>query len=208
MLFVSVFGLLYLLVVHDLTALQAVSFGLIVLVLGLVAVALVWGTRHRPQPISLVAGMAGRWASVRRCPYDPAATEASVSRLFNAWDRLGEGGWHGPALGAAINTGFDMLTLYLIFVAADHRVSPAVLLAGYGLPLLLGKAPLLPGGVGIVETTMAALYTGLGVPNAVAVVVVLIYRFFSFWVPSLLGFPLVPVLQRTNYRAAPGIGTQ
>jgi uncharacterized protein (TIRG00374 family) len=88
-----------------------------------------------------------------------------------------------------------MLTLYLVFVAAGHRVSPAVLLAGYGLPLLLGKAPLLPGGVGIVESTMTALYTGLGVPNAVVVVVVLIYRFFSFWLPSLLGFPLVPYLQ-------------
>jgi uncharacterized protein (TIRG00374 family) len=88
-----------------------------------------------------------------------------------------------------------MLTLYLVFIAAGHPVSPAVLLAGYGLPLLLGKAPLLPGGVGIVESTMVALYTSLGVPNAVAVVVVLIYRFFSFWLPSLVGFPLVPYLQ-------------
>ena len=43
-----------------------------------------------------------------------------------------------------------MLTLYLIFFAAGYPVSPAILLTGYGLPLLLGKAPLLPGGVGIV----------------------------------------------------------
>jgi uncharacterized membrane protein YbhN (UPF0104 family) len=27
------------------------------------------------------------------------------------------------------------------------------------------------------------------------VVVILIYRFFSFWLPSLLGFPLIPYLQ-------------
>ena len=195
LLFVSVFGLLYLLVVHDLTALQALSFGLIVVLLGLMAVALVWGTRHRPQLTSLVASIARRWAAVRRRPYDPALTQASIGRLLNAWDRLGEEGWRGPALGAALNTLFDMLTLYLIFIAAGRRVSPAVLLAGYGLPLLLGKAPLLPGGVGIVESTMAALYTSLGVPNAVAVVVILIYRFFSFWLPSMVGFPLVPYLQ-------------
>jgi uncharacterized membrane protein YbhN (UPF0104 family) len=195
LLFVSVFGLLYLLVVHELTTLQALSFGLILLLLSLLAAAIVWGTRHRPQLTNMATRLAGRWAALRRRPYDPAPTQASVGRLFNAWDRMGAGSWRGPALGAAFNTVFDMLTLYLIFIAAGHPVSPAVLLAGYGLPLLLGKAPLLPGGVGIVESTMAALYTGLGVPNAVAVVVILIYRFFSFWLPSLVGFPLVPYLQ-------------
>jgi uncharacterized membrane protein YbhN (UPF0104 family) len=195
LLIISIFGLLYLLVVHKLTAAQALSFGLILLILSLLAAAIVWGARHRPQLTNLATRLTRRWATLRHRPYDPAPTQASVGRLLNAWDRLGDGGWRGPALGAAINTVFDMLTLYLVFVAAGHRVSPAVLLAGYGLPLLLGKAPLLPGGVGIVESTMTALYTGLGVPNAVVVVVVLIYRFFSFWLPSLLGFPLVPYLQ-------------
>lgn len=204
LLLVSIFGLLYLLVVHHLTALQALSFGLIVLILGLVMVAILWGTRHRSQLVGLTVNIARRWATLRRRSYDPAPTQASVGRLFDAWDRLGGGGWRGPALGAAINTAFDMLTLYLVFVAAGHRVSPAVLLAGYGLPLLLGKAPLLPGGVGIVESTMTALYTGLGVPNAVAVVVVLIYRFFSFWLPSLVGFPLVPYLQHVATRPKDG----
>jgi uncharacterized membrane protein YbhN (UPF0104 family) len=208
LLVVSIFGLLYLLVVHKLTALQALSFGLIALILSLLAAAIVWGTRHRPWLTNLATRLARRWATLRRRPYDPAPTQASVDRLFGAWDRLGGGGWRGPARGVAINTLFDMLTLYFLFVAAGHPVSPAVLLAGYGLPLLLGKAPLLPGGVGIVESTMAALYTGLGVPNAVAVVVILIYRFFSFWLPSLVGFPLVLVLQRVTDQAAPGPGMQ
>jgi uncharacterized membrane protein YbhN (UPF0104 family) len=204
LLLVSIFGLLYLLVVHKLTAMQALSFGLVLVILSLLAAAIVWGTRHRPWLTDLATRLARRWAAIRRRSYDPAATQASVGRLFDAWDRLGGGGWRGPALGAALNTVFDMLTLYLVFVAAGHRVSPAVLSAGYGLPLLLGKAPLLPGGVGIVESTMAALYTSLGVPNAVAVVVILIYRFFSFWLPSLVGFPLVLVLQRVTDQAALG----
>ncbi len=195
LLLVSIFGLLYLLVAHQLTALQALSFGLILLILSLLAAVIVWGTHRRPQLANLVTRLAGRWAALRRRPYDPAPTLASVARLFNAWDRLDEGGWRGPAMGVAINTVFDMLTLYLVFLAAGHQVSPAVLLAGYGLPLLLGKAPLLPGGVGIVESSMSALYTALGVPKQVAVVVVLIYRFLSFWLPSLLGFPLIAYLQ-------------
>jgi uncharacterized membrane protein YbhN (UPF0104 family) len=198
LLFVSIFGLLYLLVVHKLTAPQALSFALILLLLSLVAAAIVWGSHHRPQLTNLATRLAGRWAALRRRPYDPTSAQASVGRLFSAWDRLDNGGWRGPALGAALNTIFDMLTLYLVFIAAGHRVSPAVLLAGYGLPLLLGKAPLLPGGVGIVESTMVALYTGLGVPKEIVVVVILIYRFLSFWLPSLAGFPLIPYLQHAT----------
>ncbi|MFN2164713.1 MAG: YbhN family protein [Anaerolineae bacterium] len=208
LLVVSVFGLLYLLVVHELTALQALSFGLIALMLSLLAAVIVWGTRHHPWLTNRATRLTRHWATLRRRPYDPAPTQASVDCLLDAWERLGGGGWRGPVLGATINTVFDMLTLYLVFIAAGHRVSLAVLLAGYGLPLLLGKAPLLPGGVGIVESTMAALYTSLGVPNAVAVVVILIYRFFSFWLPSLVGFPLVPMLQRMTDQAAPGPGAQ
>jgi uncharacterized membrane protein YbhN (UPF0104 family) len=46
------------------------------------------------------------------------------------------------------------------------------------------------------------------VPSAVAVVVILIYRFFSFWLPSLVGFPVVAVLQRATGHAVPGTDTQ
>lgn len=74
-------------------------------------------------------------------------------------------------------------------------------LAGYGLPLLLGKVTFLPGGVGIVEGTMAALYGGLGVPDGVTVVVILTYRVLAFWLPTLLGFPLVAYLQRVSSNA-------
>ena len=69
------------------------------------------------------------------------------------------------------------------------------------MPTLLGKVSFLPGGVGIVEGTMAVLYDGLGVPNAVTVVVILAYRLISFWLPTLLGFPMVAYLQRVTRRA-------
>jgi uncharacterized protein (TIRG00374 family) len=92
-------------------------------------------------------------------------------------------------LGAIANIVFDMLTLYFLFMAAGYNVSLGVLFAGYGLPLILGKmAFLLPGGVGVIEGSMVALYDSLRVPNAVSVVVILGYRLFSFWLPTLLGF--------------------
>ncbi len=45
---------------------------------------------------------------------------------------------------------------------------------------------------------MVVLYTGLGVPQATAVVVVLGYRLISFWIPSLAGFPIAAYLQRSQ----------
>ena len=100
-----------------------------------------------------------------------------------------------------------MLTLYFFFIAAGHPVGPSVLLVGYGLPLLFGKmAFFIPGGVGIVESTMAALYTGLGVPSPIAVVVILGYRMFSFWIPTLIGFPVAFYLHKKS--TTPELKTQ
>jgi uncharacterized protein (TIRG00374 family) len=195
---VSVFGLLHLLIVHQLTTLQAASFGFMLLILGSLVALSAWALRHRARVTSLAETVGERWARVRRRPYDPAISRAGLERLFNAWELLSRGGWRGPALGAILNVTFDMLTLLFVFVAAGHPVSPGVLLAGYGLPLLLGKVPLIPGGVGVVESTMAALYDGLGVPYGVTVVVILIYRLLSFWIPTLVGFPLVPVMRRIS----------
>jgi uncharacterized membrane protein YbhN (UPF0104 family) len=195
---IGMFGLFHLLIVHELSTLQALGFGLTLLVLSLIVGMVLWGVHHRPQLTALAVRVANRWAALRRRPYDPATTEAVTGRLFSAWDTLRTGGWRGPALSAGLNIALGMLALYFLFVAAGHTVSPGVLLAGYGLPLLLGRVSFLPGGVGIVEGTMAALYDGLGVPDGVTVVVILTYRVLSFWLPTLVGFPLVPYLQRTR----------
>jgi len=53
-----------------------------------------------------------------------------------------------------LNTGFDMLTLAFLFLAAGHGVNIAVLVAGYGVPQLLGKLTVILGGIGVVEATI------------------------------------------------------
>lgn len=204
---VSIIGLVHLVLAHDLSRAQLVGFSVIIGILGLTVGLAALALRYRDRAAHAVVWIAGQLAHMRRRPFDPTLAQTSTRNLFTAWDSLLSGAWHKPALGAALNTAFDMLTLFFLFVAAGHSVNPGVLLAGYGLPLLLGKmAFVVPGGVGVVEGTMAALYTGLGVPSAVTVVVVLGYRLISFWLPSLLGFPIAAYLQKTRI-VAPDAGS-
>jgi uncharacterized protein (TIRG00374 family) len=186
---VSLIGILYLLLVHDLSKLQLIEFGVVLFVLGLTAVGGVLALRYPAAATRLATLLAGRWAALRRKPYLPEKTIASVKQFVIAWASLRQGRWKSPMLGAIFSIGFDMLTLFFLFVAAGHNVSLGILFAGYGLPLILGKmAFLLPGGVGVIEASMVALYNSLQVPNPVSVVVILGYRLFSFWLPTLLGF--------------------
>ncbi len=194
----AIFGLIYLLFTHELSIAQAIGFGVVLLVLGLIVVSLVIALRRRAQATSLALWITLQWAGLRKKPIDKKGTEAEIRNIFAALDDvIFAGGWQGPSIGALLNVGFDILSLYFLFLAARYAVSPGVLLAGYGLPLLLGKlAFIVPGGVGVIEGGMATLYTSLGVPPAITVVVVLGYRLISFWLPTLLGFPLIAVLQR------------
>lgn len=84
-------------------------------------------------------------------------------------------------------------------MAAGHAVNPGVLVAGYGVSILLQRAVfIIPGGIGVIEGGMVAIYTSLGVPGAISVVVILSYRLLSFWIPSLLGFAVAVYLQKTQ----------
>lgn len=196
---VSIFGLMHLILAHSLTPVQLVGFGATLLILGLVIVGVALAVHFRSRATAAVLWASRHVARLRRRAFDPNATRTEVGELFGDWDELWQGAWHRLAVGAFLNMAFDMLTLYFLFVAAGEAVSPGVVLAGYGLPLLLGKvAFVLPGGVGVVESSMAVLYSGLGVPAAKTVVVVLGYRLISFWIPSLAGFPIAGYLQRTQ----------
>ena len=79
-----------------------------------------------------------------------------------------------------------------------------MLVAGYGVPQLLGKLTVILGGIGVVESSMVGLYTVLGVPNAVAIVAVLGYASFRFrcrhWLVSR-SFPILSAGRQTG-RAA------
>lgn len=65
---------------------------------------------------------------------------------------------------------------------------PVVLVTAYSITLL----PLTPGSVGVAEASATIAFVALGVPEAVAVPIVVLDRFLGMYLPSLLGwFPMM-----------------
>lgn len=200
---ISVFGMVQLFISQELTSLQIAGFAVSMLpTLGL-AVVLILGSAYRSKVGALVEWIGSRWAKLRKKEFNPAHSRQTLADFYFAWEMLKGGRWQKPLLGAVIYCGLDIAALYFIFLAAGYPVHISILLTGYGLPLLFGRAAFfLPGGVGVIESTMAALYTTLGVPSAESVVVVLAYRVVSFWLPSLAGFPAMMLLQPKKRQSA------
>jgi uncharacterized protein (TIRG00374 family) len=90
---------------------------------------------------------------------------------------------------------FDALCLVLMFRALGVPADPVSLLVAYGTATVAGSLPLTPGGIGVFEATMLAILALLGV-GADAVIAVLGYRLFNFWLPIPLAAVLYPTLGR------------
>jgi glycosyltransferase 2 family protein len=198
---VSLIGLFTLILLRRFSGILVLALVFAVLILAGGFGTLFWCITHRAKVTTLATKLARLVAKLRRKPVEPVAIEAAIAHALEAWDALSNGGWTGPVTGAALNTGFDMLTLELLFIAAGHGVNPLVLIAGYGVPQLLGKLTVVLGGVGVVEASMVGLFVILGVARPVTVVVVIVYRLLAFWIPTLAGVALVPYLEHRENRA-------
>jgi len=127
--------------------------------------------------------------------FDDRKLMATVERAERTWTTMKSGGWIRPSIFSLLILVFDVLCLRYAFIAAGVPVHFTVLIAGYGVPILLGRASFLPGGIAVTEVAMAAIYGGLGVTPSAAVVAVLTYRLISFWLPALVGIPIAIALQ-------------
>ena len=194
---VFVIGIAFLAFTDRITQSQLIQYGIFLLVLIIFTYGYLLALVFPTGTYKLVNWALWNWARLRKKSYDPAATQQNVNRLLQAWKSLGKGSWFRPLLGAFAYILFDMMCLYLVFFAAGFRVNLGVLFAGYGIPFLIAKiAFILPGGVGVIEASMAALFTSLGVPKEVSIVAVIGYRLISFWLATFAGFALSPFLTR------------
>jgi uncharacterized membrane protein YbhN (UPF0104 family) len=99
-------------------------------------------------------------------------------------------------LGAIMWWAFDIATLWASFKAFGASPPIGVLVVGYFVGTLANLLPL-PGGVGGVDGGMIGAFVAFGVDPAAAIVAVLAYRFFAFWLPIAPGAVSFASLRRT-----------
>ena len=98
------------------------------------------------------------------------------------------GSFRNTLLSACVFWSFDVLCLWCTFAAFGYTIGLGHLLVGYVVAYSIGTLAPTPGGLGAIEGIMIALYVSFGVPSAVAVAVVLVYRIINFWLPIPPGF--------------------
>ena len=95
--------------------------------------------------------------------------------------------------------GFDIATLWACFAAFGHSPPAGVLVVAYFVGTLANTLPL-PGGVGGVEGGMIGAFVAFGVDPSAAIIAVLAYRFFAFWLPIAPGVLAFGSLRHTVAR--------
>jgi uncharacterized protein (TIRG00374 family) len=164
-------------------------FGLAVIALFL-AISLL--PRDFDRLMSTQAAGSGITGSIaRRLATAPTAAATGV-RTALALMRSGEAG----LFGAVAWWGFDIATLWACFHAFGYSPHTGVIVMAYFVGWIGNTLPL-PGGIGGVEGGLIGAFTVFGVSVQGAVVAVLAYRAFSFWLPTLPGAIAYFQLRRT-----------
>jgi uncharacterized protein (TIRG00374 family) len=102
-----------------------------------------------------------------------------------------------PALlGAIAFWGFQILVLWAAFHAFGDAPPWAVLVQAFFVGMLGNLLPM-PGGVGGVEGGMIGAFAAFDVDSGLAVVAVLVFRAFTFWLPLIPGVVAYFQLRRT-----------
>jgi Mg2+-importing ATPase len=102
----------------------------------------------------------------------------------------------------------DAACLWAGLRAFNVDVTGPALIVGYATGYLFTLLPLPLGGIGAVDAAMAVALRGVGVPLAPALLGVLAYRFFSFWLPTLPGLVAISTLPALGRRLGRSAGSE
>jgi uncharacterized membrane protein YbhN (UPF0104 family) len=147
-------------------------------IVGFVVVAAVWSF----QFVAPGASRFRRWVS-------PVGDGVRDARRLVKSGNLG-------LLGAILWWGFDIAVLWACFHAFGSSPAIGVLIVAYFVGTLANLLPL-PGGIGGVDGGMVGALVAFGTDPSLAILAVLAYRFFAFWLPIAPGAVAFASLRRT-----------
>jgi uncharacterized protein (TIRG00374 family) len=143
--------------------------------------------------------------ALRRPQPDPSLAQRLVESRDFVRTALAES-WKRAVPAALGNQLFDFLALYVSLLAVGSRVDPVLVLLAFVAGSALAMIPITPGGLGFVEAGLTGVLTLAGVTAEHAVLAVLLYRLFSYWLPLPAGL-VASILFRRRHRERAGAAT-
>jgi uncharacterized protein (TIRG00374 family) len=98
----------------------------------------------------------------------------------------------------------DFLVLICCFGAVDAPIPWSGALLAFGVAQIVASLPLIPGGIGIVEGSLAVILVAYGAKKVPALAVVLVYRLLTFWLVIIVGWIGVGVIEWRAHRNLDG----
>jgi uncharacterized protein (TIRG00374 family) len=177
-------GLGHLLVSHRLKGGAVIGVAVIValaLMLTILATAIVFS---RPMRARIFRGLRRIVHAIIRRDIGPSLEEfdSTVTRGISAIRS------HPVPLGWLVGSvitdwSASMVALAFCFEALGNRLGPGVLVTGFAIGVTAGLVSMVPGGLGVQDSSMAGIYALLGVPLEHAVLAAVLFRVVYYFIP-------------------------
>jgi putative heme transporter len=89
----------------------------------------------------------------------------------------------------------DLVILVCCFGAVHAQVPWSGVLLAFGVAQIVASLPIVPGGIGLVEGSLAVILVAYGAKKVPALAVVLIYRLLTFWLVIIVGWISIAVIE-------------
>ena len=91
-----------------------------------------------------------------------------------------------PGFWILLDWALTMAILWAAFRAVNYPIAPGLVVIGFAVGIFLSLVSVVPGGLGVLESSMTAVFVSLSVPLEPAVVAVLIFRVAYYVLPLLI----------------------
>jgi len=89
----------------------------------------------------------------------------------------------------------DFICLVCCFGAVHAPIPWSGVLLAFGVSQIAASLPFIPGGIGVVEGSLAVILVAYGTAKVPALAVVLFYRLLTFWLAILVGWICVAAIE-------------
>ena len=101
----------------------------------------------------------------------------------------------------------EIMRVYFVFLAFGANVNLIVIGEVFILACLVGMIPLLPGGIGAIDSVMIIFYSSAGISSSISAAATVIERLISYWMVTIIGLVILPyygssVLEKISFSSS------